>query len=89
MHYHRKEDAKLGVHIDYITVTEDELVSALLLAGQHNGDLLCGHREDRQFDTVELIEAAPGTRLREPLEDAAQTAIVHLIGAVKDHYVLP
>ena len=61
--YHCQEDAELGVHGDIISVREDEDGFALLLAQQHNGDLLGGYGQHREFDTVELVEATPGTGL--------------------------
>ena len=61
--YHGQEDTKLWVHVDNVSVREDELRFAFLLAGQHDVDLLGGYREHGQLNTVELIEAAPAAGL--------------------------
>ena len=47
------------------------------------------HNAYRQNDPVELIEATPGARLCQALEDPSQALVVHLVGAVEDHAVLP
>ena len=60
---HGKEETELWVQVHIVAVSEDELRLALLLAGQHDGNLLSGHRQHRQLNAVELVETAPGTRL--------------------------
>ena len=59
--YHGEEDAKLRVHVHRIPVGEDKLPLLVLLALQDDVYLLCGHRQHRQLDAVELVEAAPGS----------------------------
>ena len=59
--YHGEEDAKLRVHVHHIPVGEDKLTLLVPLALQDNVDLLRSHRQHRQFNAVELVEAAPGS----------------------------
>ena len=61
--YHSQEDSKLGIHVHAVTIGEDEVVFAFLLAGEYDGDLLGSHWEYRQLDTIELIKTTPATRL--------------------------
>ena len=42
-----------------------------------------------QNDSVEFIEAAPGARLCEAFKNPSETLVIHLVGAVEDHTVLP
>ena len=60
---HCEEDSKFWIHLHKVSVSEDELLFALLLAGKHNGDLLRSHRQDRQVDSIKLVKAAPRPRL--------------------------
>lgn len=60
---HREEDSKFWIHLHKVSIGEDELLLALLLAGKHNGNLLRGHRQDRQVDSIKLVKAAPRPRL--------------------------
>lgn len=87
-YYHCEENSELWIQRDDIAIHEDELLFAFLLRHQHDVDLLGSHRQDGQFDPVELVEATPGTGLCQALEDAAETSEVHLIGTVKDDDVL-
>lgn len=45
-------------------------------------DLLGDDREYLKIDTVELIEATPGSRGSETLENTCHTLVAHLIGAI-------
>lgn len=56
---HGEEDAKLGVHVHIVSIGEDKVFAPLLLAGEHDGDLLRGDRQNREVDAVELIKTAP------------------------------
>lgn len=69
MTHHGQEDTKLWVHVNVVTISEDELRLAFFLAGQHNSNLLSSHRQHRQLNAVELIEATPGTRLSQTCWD--------------------
>ena len=66
--HHSEEDAKLRVHLHVVTVGKQEVLAALLLAGEHDGDLLRCHRQDWQVDAVKLVKTAPGTRLGQTWE---------------------
>ena len=66
------------IHVDGVSVSENEGLPLVLFATQNHCHLLRGHRQDRQSDAVELVEAPPRSRLREALEDPAQTSVVHL-----------
>ena len=57
--YHGEENAKLCVHVDGVSVCEDESFLAFFLTLQHNGDLLSCDRQDGELDTVELVETTP------------------------------
>ncbi len=57
--HHGEEKSELGVEVDAVPVGEDELLLALLLGGQHDGDLLGGDGQNRQVDSVELVKTAP------------------------------
>ena len=81
---HRQKDAEFGIHLDSVPVREDELPLFLSFAGQNDGDLLGGYRQDGQFDTIELVEAAPRSRLGQSFVNASQTAKVHLVRTVED-----
>ena len=61
--YHGKEETKLWVEFDLVSVSEDKLLLAVLLGSENNVDLLGSHRQHRQLDTVELVKAAPRPRL--------------------------
>ncbi len=86
--YHRDENAKLWIESDVVPVRKDEVVLPIAFGKQYDGNLLSGHWEHREFDSVELVEAAPGTGLGKTLEDAAETAEIHLVGAVEHDHVL-
>lgn len=60
---HGEEDAKLGVHVNVVSVGEDKVFAPLLLARENDGDLLGGDGQNGEVDAVELIEAAPGAGL--------------------------
>jgi len=62
-YYHGEKEAELWVEIDHVSIGEDELGLAFLLAGENDGDLLSSDRQYRQLDTVELVETTPRTRL--------------------------
>ena len=57
---HSDEDPKLRIHLNHISVDEDELSVFVFLAGENHRDLLGRHREDGRGDPVELIETSPG-----------------------------
>jgi len=65
---HGEEDAELRVHVDDVSVSEDELRATLLLAREHDGDLLRGDRQRRQLNAIELVETTPRTRHRQPCQ---------------------
>lgn len=67
--YHGEEDPKLRVHLHAVAIGEQEAFAALLLAREHDGDLLGGHRQHGQVDAVKLIETAPGARLGQPWQE--------------------
>lgn len=56
---HGEEDAKLRVHVHVVSIGEDKVLAPLLLAGEDDGDLLGGDRQNGEVDAVELIETAP------------------------------
>ena len=72
--HHGEEDAELGVHVDDVAVSEDELRASLLLARQHDRDLLGGHRQRRQLDAIELVETAPRPGHRQTCTAVTRTA---------------
>ena len=80
---HGEKDAELGVHLNDVAVREGKLTLSFLLAGENDGDLLCRNGENRQIDTIELIEATERARLSKTLEDATQATEIHLIGTVE------
>lgn len=51
-------------------------------------DLLSGDRQDGQVDAIEFVETTPRTGLGQALEDATQSAVVHLLRTVEHHHVL-
>ena len=65
--YHGQEDAKLWVHVYNVTISEYELIFAVLLTTQDNSNLLGGHGQHGQLNTVELVEAAPCAGLGQTL----------------------
>jgi len=64
-HYHGEKQAELRIKINQISVSEDNLWFALLLADKYDGDLLCRDRQHGQLYTVELVKTTPGTGLRQ------------------------
>eukprot|EP00965_Chrysotila_dentata_P026049 863782-Pleurochrysis_carterae.AAC.1 len=48
-------------------------------------DLLRNHREHLEIDTVELVEARPRARRRQPLEELGHRQVVEAVRAVHDH----
>ena len=85
---HRDEEADLLVEIHGRAVGELEGLHVHLDRGEHIRHLLGGHREHLEVDPVELVEAAPHAGHGQPLVDAAERAVVHLVGAVGHHDVL-
>mmetsp|Transcript_8760 Transcript_8760/g.28859 ORF Transcript_8760/g.28859 Transcript_8760/m.28859 type:complete len:326 (-) Transcript_8760:537-1514(-) len=85
---HGDKVADLLVACDDVAV--GELKGLLLLPDrrEHAANLLRGHREHLQVDAIELVETAPAARHGEALVDAAERAVVHLVGAVGDDDVL-
>ena len=61
MPYHGQEETKFGVHIDIVSIREDERGFLLVLTSQDDIDLLGSDGQHREFDTIELIETTPGT----------------------------
>ena len=61
--YHSKEEAEFGIHVDDVSICEDELLFPLLLARKNDVDLLRSDRQNGQIYSIELIEAAPTARL--------------------------
>ena len=84
---HCEEDAELWIHVNCVAVSENELLTLLSFARKNDGNLLGSHRENGQFNTIELVEATPRARLSETFVDSTQTAEIHLITAVKNHHV--
>lgn len=78
--YHGEEDAKLGVHVNDVSVCENKLLLLVLLTLQDDVDLLGGDRQDRQLDAVKLIEAAPGSRLGQTYESLMKGLFILLLG---------
>lgn len=70
--HHSNEDAELGAHLGDVPVGEDEGLALLLLSGEDHCHLLRGHRQHRQLDAVELVEATPRARLGQTLVDATE-----------------
>jgi len=63
--YHGEKEAELRVEVDDVSVSEDELWLAFLLARENDGDLLSGDRQNGQLNTIEFIKTAPRSRLRQ------------------------
>ena len=61
--YHGEEKTKLVVERHEVTVGEDELFLAIFLRREDDVDLLRGDRQHGQLNTIELVEAAPRSRL--------------------------
>lgn len=61
--YHCEKNAKFRVHVHHVSICKDKLLLLVLFALQDNVYLLRCHRQHWQLDAVELIKAAPGTRL--------------------------
>mmetsp|Transcript_31988 Transcript_31988/g.94109 ORF Transcript_31988/g.94109 Transcript_31988/m.94109 type:complete len:483 (-) Transcript_31988:1628-3076(-) len=61
---------------------ELEYLEALLLGVLNGQDLLCHHRQYRERDAIELVEASPQSALAETLEDLGAVGVLHLIRAV-------
>lgn len=57
--HHGEEDAKLQVEGDIISISEDKTLLTLLLTLQYNGNLLRGHRQHGQLNSVELVKTTP------------------------------
>ena len=85
---HRDEEADILVKVDLVPVREDKAQLLLLDGAKHAGHLLRRHGEHLEVDPVELVEAAPAARHGEALVDAAERAVVHLVGAVGHDAVL-
>lgn len=52
--YHCYEYAKLVIQINHIAIGECEWFFLLLASAQYDGNLLSGHRQYRQFDSIEF-----------------------------------
>ena len=63
--YHGKEESKLWIQWNDITICEHKLLLSFFLRHQHNVDLLSGYRQHWQFNAVELVEAPPTSWLRQ------------------------
>ena len=61
--HHGDEKSKLGVQVDNISVSENELTFTFLPASEHDSDLLSCNREHWQIDPVELVKTSPRTGL--------------------------
>lgn len=57
--YHGQKHSKLWVQRHDITVGKDKLFLPVFFRLQHDVDLLCGHRQYGQINTIELIKTAP------------------------------
>ena len=66
--YHGEEKTKLGVERHKVAVREDELFLAIFLRREDDVDLLRGDRQHGQLNTIELVEAAPRSRLSQPYD---------------------
>merc|ERR1719506_3295588 len=68
-----------------LLVHEEELLDVRADGVQHR--LVLGRDDAQHLDTdaVELVEAAPGTRLGQPHEDVGHGEVRHLVGAVEHH----
>ena len=67
--HHCKKNSKLRVHVYGVTVSEGEASSTFLLTVVDDSNLLSSDRQHRQLDSVELVKAAPRSRLSQPLKD--------------------
>ena len=67
---------------------EVELCVALALVLEEGLQLLGDDREHLDVDSIELIEAAPGTCGGQALEELGHHHVVHLLGAVEHHTLL-
>lgn len=86
--YHSNKNSKFRTNFYSITIGKNEILLFLFLSGQYDSDLLGSDGQHGQFNPVELIEATPGAGLGEALVYPAETAVVHLVGAVEHHNVL-
>ena len=84
---HRDKDAAGRVEGD-LAPLEHEARHALRDRIQDGQDLLRHDGEHFHLDTVELVEARPGARLRQAREHAAERLVVKAIGAVEDDALL-
>ena len=80
---HRNEHAAGWVEGDLI-ILKNESQALGLNSISDSLELDGTHRQHRGKKTVELVEATPGTRGGETLEDTTHASEVHLIGAIKD-----
>ena len=86
---HGNKDAKLRIHINCVSICEDELLSFLLLASENHRDLLSSNREDSQSNPVKLIKTSPGSRLGKSFVDSTKAFVIHLIRTVEDNNIFP
>ena len=63
--YHGKEESKLWIQWNDITIGEHKLLLSFFLRHQHNVDLLGGYWQHWQFNAVELVETPPTSWLRQ------------------------
>jgi len=61
--YHGQEESKLGVQVNNVSIGKYELRFAFFLTDENNCYLLSCDRQNRQLNTIELVETAPGSRL--------------------------
>ncbi len=67
-----------------MTAFEVALCRSFGFLAEENQKLLGNDREDLNVDTIELVEAAPGTCRGEAFEELTDHDVVHGIGAVED-----
>ena len=81
---HSDENSTCGVQFDLRPLKQQSVVPRAdsSLDGQ---DLLGHHRQHLQVDTIELIEAGPGTARRQTLEELPQSNVVQTIRTIEHH----
>ena len=73
--YHGQEYSKFGIHVNHVAVHENKRFLLLLFTIQDQSNLLGSNGQHWQFDSVELVEAAPRSRLGQPFSDKCKTLL--------------
>jgi len=81
---HRDEDGAGRIEHEFGSFKEESRHS--LVDGDLDAlNLLCDHRQNLQLDSVELVEARPGARLRQTFEEFAHRLVVETVRTVEHH----